>query len=130
MPDTNFITVLGASYYALTQIPNSLPKRLSTKLSASLSDLDFVHLNSNRISSEVRKVLRFPADNLRVGLQRSVEGLIQKKEDKESVRRESTVARKYFGNLVRESADITNGVRRVDLEGPVPGLSGLEEGEE
>lgn len=31
---------------------------------------------------------------------------------------ESEVARKYFGNLVRESHDVRTAVQRVDLEGP------------
>lgn len=42
---------------------------------------------------------------------------------------ESAVARKYFGNLVRESNDIRSRVERVDLEGPAPGIAAsYEEG--
>jgi mitofusin len=38
------------------------------------------------------------------------------------VQGESEVARKYFGNLVRESGEIKGRVERVDLEGPAPGI--------
>lgn len=43
---------------------------------------------------------------------------------------ESEVARKYFGNLVRESGEGKRGVEGVDLESVGPGAAGgYEEGE-
>jgi mitofusin 2 len=68
-------------------------------------------------------VLRYPAQQLAVGLQRGVEELQQKKEDVSKIKRESQVARKYFGNLVRESGEGRRRVEAVDLEGPLPGGS-------
>ncbi|TVY36597.1 Transmembrane GTPase [Lachnellula subtilissima] len=115
---------LAAAYYILSQIPTSLPHRLSTKIATQLQQIDYVHSNSDRISSSVRKVLRFPADNLRVGLQRSVEKLGSKREETRKIRGESEVARKYFGNLVNESGRVKHGVEGVDLEGPAPGVAG------
>lgn len=118
--------ILGMSY-AISQIPNSLPKRLSTKLSAQLAQLDYTHANSARISGEVRRALKYPADKLREGLQRSVENLVEQRRETVKVQTESEVARKYFGNLMRDSGDIRARVQRVDLEGPLPGAgAGLE----
>lgn len=68
-------------------------------------------------------MLRYPAQQLAVGLQRGVEELQQKKEDVSKIKRESQVARKYFGNLVRESGEGRRRVEAVDLEGPLPGGS-------
>ncbi|XMA15347.1 hypothetical protein WAI453_008138 [Rhynchosporium graminicola] len=116
-------TAVAATYYILLQIPHSLPQRLSSKISTQLADIDYVHSNSTRITSSVRKVLRFPADNLRVGLQRSVEQLGSKREETRKIRSESEVARKYFGNLVNETGRIRNTVDAVDLEGPAPGVA-------
>lgn len=118
------ITAALAISYTLQQIPTSLPRRLSAKLSAQLDALDYTHGNSLRISSEVRRALRYPADKLREGLQRSVEHLQEQKRETVKVQTESEVARKYFGNLVRESNDIRSRVNRVDLEGPAPGVAG------
>ncbi|GME28754.1 hypothetical protein GTA08_BOTSDO07928 [Neofusicoccum parvum] len=118
---------LGISY-ALQSIPKSLPRRLSTKLAAQLELLDYTHANASRISSEVRKALKHPADELRVGLQRSVEELQGKREKTTKFKAEAEVARKYFGNLVRESHDIRHSVERVDLEGPAPGVAAAYEG--
>ena len=118
-----FSIAVAATYYLLLQIPHSLPHRLTTKISTQLTAIDYVHSNSDRISSSVRKVLRFPADNLRVGLQRSVEQLGTKREETKKIRMESEVARKYFGNLVTETGRIRNTVEGVDLEGPAPGVA-------
>jgi mitofusin len=123
LPQTDPNLALAATYYVLSQIPHSLPQRLSNKIATQLQAIDYVHSNSDRISSSVRKVLRFPADNLRVGLQRSVEQLGAKREDTRKIRGESEVARKYFGNLVNETGRIRNTVEAVDLEGPAPGVA-------
>ena len=45
------------------------------------------------------------------------------------MRGESEVARKYFGNLVRDVREGRGVVENVDLEGPAPGVAGgYEEG--
>ncbi|KAF3804674.1 Transmembrane GTPase fzo1 [Colletotrichum gloeosporioides] len=113
----------AAAYYILNQIPNSLPHRLATKIAAQLEAVDYVHSNSNRISSSVRKVLRYPADNLRVGLEQSVKDLGQRREETLKVRQESEVALKYFGNLYRNSGQQRAVVQGVDLDAPPPGAA-------
>ncbi|KAF7547534.1 hypothetical protein G7046_g8976 [Stylonectria norvegica] len=113
--------VVAASAYVLQQIPNSLPPRLATKISTQLTDLDYVHSNSTRISSAVRKVLRFPADNLRVSLDQSVKDLGNKRDETIKVRGESERAARYFSNLVRDSEGQRNMVEGVDLDAPPPG---------
>ncbi|KAB8664827.1 hypothetical protein FH972_026251 [Carpinus fangiana] len=123
IPGLLLAAALGISY-AIASIPQSLPRRLSVKLSTQLATMDFTHSNALRISSEVRKALKIPADNLRVGLQRNFEELQNKQAETTRVMSESEVARKYFGNLVRNSAEIKQGVDRVDLEGPAPGIAG------
>lgn len=72
----------------------------------------------------MRKILRYPAETLRTGLQASVEELGKTREETRTVRQESEVARRYFGNLVRDSREGKTGVEGVDLEGGAPGLAG------
>ncbi|KAI1094390.1 hypothetical protein F5B19DRAFT_55361 [Rostrohypoxylon terebratum] len=110
------LAAVSAAAYVIQQIPNSLPHRLNSKISARLAEMDYVHANSTRISGSVRKVLRFPADNLRVDLTRSVEKLGKRREETLKIRGESEVALKYFGNLVRESAHQRSFVEDIDLE--------------
>lgn len=118
--------ILGVSY-TLSQIPHSLPRRLSAKLSAQLAAIDYTHSNATRISTEVRRALKYPADKLREGLQRNVENLQEQRKETTKVQNESEVARKFFGNLTRESREIRSRVERVDLEGPAPGIAAAYE---
>ncbi len=85
-------------------------------MAARLGELDYVHANGTRISGSVRKVLRIPADGLRVGLQHSVERLGARRDDTLRTRGESEVALRYFGNLVRNSAKQRAAVEAVDLD--------------
>ncbi|PKS13324.1 hypothetical protein jhhlp_000095 [Lomentospora prolificans] len=117
------VAAVAAAAYVLNQIPNSLPKRLQEKISARLAEMDYVHSNSSRIAGSVRKILRYPADNLRVSLDRSVKELGTRREETLKVRAESEVALKYFGNLVRKASAQRDAVDNIDLESPPPGAA-------
>lgn len=117
------VAAIAASAYVLNQIPRSLPQRLSTKISTQLAAIDYVHANSTRVAGSVRKVLRFPADSLRVGFQRSVEELGSRREETLRVKAESDVALKYFGNLVRASAEHRTKVESIDLDHNPQGIA-------
>ncbi|KAH7374670.1 transmembrane GTPase fzo1 [Plectosphaerella cucumerina] len=117
------VAALTASAYVVNQIPNSLPHRLSAKISTELAAMDYVHENSSRISTSVRKVLRIPADNLRVELEQTVKKLGERREETLKVRKESEVALKYFGNLVRNSGMQKRQVEAVDLDASPPGVA-------
>ncbi|KAH3913728.1 hypothetical protein HBH56_106930 [Parastagonospora nodorum] len=110
---------IGVSY-VLSSVPKSLPHRLSAKLSQQLAAIDYTHQNALRISSEIRRALKGPANDVRIGLQRNVEKLQNKKEQTTKFKAEAEVARKYFGNLVRSSNDLRQTVQRVDLEAAPP----------
>ncbi|KAK3692159.1 hypothetical protein B0T22DRAFT_5824 [Podospora appendiculata] len=122
------VAAVAATIYVLNQIPHSLPHRLNSKISTQLAAMDYVHSNSTRIAGSVRKVLRFPADSLRVGLQRSVEQLGTRRDETLRVRAESDVALKYFGNLVRNSAHQRQLVEAVDLDAHPPSVVGGDGG--
>ncbi|KAL1882761.1 hypothetical protein VTK73DRAFT_886 [Phialemonium thermophilum] len=124
------VAVLAATYYVLNQIPQSLPQRLSAKIASELAAMDYVHANSTRIAGSVRRVLRFPADSLRVGLQRSVEQLNSRRDQTLKVRSESNEALRFFGTLARDSARQRGQVESVDLEAhpPVAGAGGFVSG--
>lgn len=59
-----------------------------------------------------------------MGLQVSVEDLAKTRNDTRKVRKESEVARRYFGNLVNKSKGDRVVVDRLDLEGGAPGVAG------
>ncbi|CAK7236897.1 mitofusin [Sporothrix bragantina] len=117
------LAAIAATGYILSQIPRSLPHRLSSKISSRLAEIDYVHYNSARIAGTVRKVLRYPADSIRDGLNRSVDQLGTRKEDTLKIRAESEVALKYFSNLVVDSARQRSAVTALDLDTPPPGAA-------
>jgi mitofusin len=119
------IAAFAASAYIIQQIPNSLPPRLAVKISTQLAELDYVHANSSRITSAVRRVLRVPADNLRVGLDHSVKELGDRREETIKVKGESERAAKFFRVLARNSDNQRRRVEDVDLDAPPPGLETL-----
>lgn len=104
----------------IQQIPNALPVKLAAKISAQLADLDYIHANSTRISSSVRKVLRFPADNLRVGLDQSVKDLNHRRDEADKIRLESEEASRFFHELAGKSRFEQTAVEAVDLDAPQP----------
>lgn len=112
------IAAVAASAYVLQQIPNSLPPRLATKITQQLADMDYVHGNSARIASSVRKVLRFPADNLRVRLEQSVKDLGNRRDETVKTRAESERAASFFGELAFKSEMERSKVNDVDLDAP------------
>lgn len=69
----------------------------------------------------MRRVLRVPADNLRVGLDQSVKELGTRREETIKVKGESDRASKYFTRLVRDSEEQRNMVTGVDLDNPPQG---------
>ncbi|KAI9158951.1 transmembrane GTPase Fzo1 [Paramyrothecium foliicola] len=113
---------VAATAYVLQQIPNSLPHRLAEKISSQLAELDYVHANSSRISSSVRKVLAMPAETLRVGLDRSVKDLGERRDETIKVKAESERAARYFRTLANESAAQRTTVEAVDLDSPPQGV--------
>lgn len=116
----NLIAALTAAY-VLSQIPTTLPPRLSRKLAASLSEVDYVHSNSNRISAEVRRILRLPAGNLQTSLAQEVEDIGKRKNEVSKTKLESDSASKYFANLFRDSGENRTFVENIDLDAPLPG---------
>jgi hypothetical protein len=106
--------------YILTSVPKSLPHRLSAKLSTQLAAIDYTTSNALRISSEVRRALKGPANDVRIGLQRNVEKLQLKKEETNKIRAEASDAKKYFSNLFRQSSELRQTVQRIDLEAAPP----------
>lgn len=80
-----------------------------------------MHSNSNRISTEVRRILRLPAGNLQTSIAQDIEDIGKRKSEVSKTKHESEGATKYFANLFRDSSENRTSVENVDLDGPLPG---------
>lgn len=106
---------IGA-YVALSDIPNAVPRKLAKKIRQQLQDMDYIHANSDRIAKESRKVLHYPAQDLKVGFQRSIDKQHKSVEDRKQMKKDSETAAKYFGNLLREVKQEKTAISTLDLE--------------
>lgn len=61
-------------YYMVRESPKTVHKNIIKKIKSNLAADDYIHLNSLRISKEVRKVLNYPAKDVSVG----INGLIER----------------------------------------------------
>jgi mitofusin len=113
---TIVLVAIGAGYYILSDLPKAVPKKLAKKIRKQLEDMDYVHVNSERIANKCRKVLKFPVEDLRSGFQRGVEKQGKAVQERKQIKRESEVADKYFGNLLRNAKQQKAVLNNLDLE--------------
>lgn len=119
------LLVVGAAgtWFLITDIPNAVPRKLAKKIRKELEAMDYIHSNSERITKETRKILGFPAEELRGAFQRSIEKQGRTMQEKRKIEKESEIAVKYFGNLLREAHEHKTGVLKLDLEGPLSSVA-------
>lgn len=111
------LAVVAGGWYILSDMPKAVPRKLAKKIRKQLADLDYVHTNADRIAKECRKVLRFPAEDLRAGFQKSVEKQGKMVRERKETKKESEGAFKFFGGLLKEAREQKRAVSTLDLEG-------------
>ncbi|GAV50409.1 hypothetical protein ZYGR_0U02650 [Zygosaccharomyces rouxii] len=108
-------TVLGAAYL-VHDLPRALPQNLSLKYRKALQESDYVHANSERISKEVREVLRTPTREIL----KSCELVLEKKNgaqrELEKRRHDNTLSIKYLQQIHERAASQRKIVERINLE--------------
>ncbi|CCX10848.1 Similar to Transmembrane GTPase fzo1; acc. no. Q9USY7 [Pyronema omphalodes CBS 100304] len=120
------VATVGTGYYILQDLPNAVPRKLAKKIRKSLADLDYVHINADRIAQQCRKVLKFPTEDLRAAFQRGIEKQEKAVKERKQTQKDCDVADKYFGNLLRNAKQQRAAVSSLDLE-PHTILEGQQE---
>lgn len=106
--------------YIVYDIPYAVARNVSRKLRYELNKLGYVQLNANRISRECRKVLRYPAQDIRAEFQTTIEEQARKKEEYTKTARDIGDANKYFKRLHKEVVDQHKLVEKCNLESNLP----------
>lgn len=91
--------------YIVRDIPYAVPRNISKKLNQEITEMDYVNQNALRISKECRKVLRYPAQDVRSGFQSKLEGQARKKEEYTKTAKEVGASCKYFRRLHKDVVD-------------------------
>jgi mitofusin len=102
--------------YIVSEIPNAVPKNLTKKINREVQALGYVHSNADRISKECRKVLRYPAQDVRAGFQTDIEHQARQKEDFSKRAKDADEGFKYFSKLYKEAAHQRHVVSQCVLE--------------
>ncbi|KAK9471495.1 P-loop containing nucleoside triphosphate hydrolase protein [Dipodascopsis tothii] len=112
------LTVAGICgvVYLISDVPNVVPRKLARKLKDELEAVDYVHTNSDRISKECRKVLRFPMEDIRVGFQKVLDEVATQKTERTSQMEQAETASKYFAGLKKEARGNRSVIARMNLD--------------
>lgn len=102
--------------YVVSDIPYAVARNVSRKLRGELHSMGYVQVNAARISRECRKVLKYPAQDVRSEFQGKIEEQARKKEKFTKTAKEIEEAHKYFKKLHKEVVDQSKLVDRCNLE--------------
>lgn len=114
------IAIAGACgvVYVVSDIPNAVKKNLARKIDSEVQGMGYVHANALRISKESRKILKYPAQDVRSAFQTAIEEKTRKMEDYTKQAKKADESGRYFEKLKRESSEHRNVVTNIHLEIP------------
>lgn len=104
-------------YYLISDIPNAYPRKQARKLRKQVRDLDYAHVNADRISKECRQVLNFPARQVMNNFQTSIDKRNLEKENLEKEINDAELSRGYFLDMLDKIRRQQDTVKAIDLEG-------------
>lgn len=108
--------VLAGVAYVVGDIKYAVPRNVSRKLRAEMHEMNYIEQNAGRIARESRKVLKYPAQDVRSGFQSRIEEQARKKEEFSRTAKEVDSSYKYFKRLHKEVVDQHRLVDRCNLE--------------
>lgn len=108
-------SLLGLTYL-IHDLPRALPMNLSSKYKRKLQELDYIHVNAQRTSNEVRDVLRVPTREIL----RSCEIIMDKKQvtkkELESKKENNLLSIKFFESLYEGTMAQKSMVEEINLD--------------
>ncbi|KAK9318084.1 hypothetical protein V1524DRAFT_421973 [Lipomyces starkeyi] len=122
VPALGLVLVCGA-VYLVSDIPNVVPRKLAKKLKRELESVDYIHTNSDRISGECRKVLKYPAEDLRSAFQQLLDDKASQKNERTRQMSQAKESLRYFSRLYEDSRCNSGMISELDLEGVITGGS-------
>lgn len=106
-----------AIFYLISDIPNAFPRKQARKLRKQVYDLDYAHVNADRISKECRLVLNYPARQVMNNFQTSIDKRNIEKENLEREINDAELSRGYFLDMLSKIQRQHDAVEAIDLEG-------------
>lgn len=105
-----------AIFYLINDIPNAFPRKQARKLKRQVLQIDYAHINADRISKECRLVLNFPSRQVMNNFQTSIDKRNGEKENLEAEIKNAEISSGYFKTLLEQVKHQTSCVEEIDLE--------------
>lgn len=106
---------LGAAYL-VHDLPRALPENLSAKYKKKLLQNDYAHSNAERISKEVREVLRVPTREIVKSCELVMDKKLAAKREVEMKLDNNSLSIKFFGQLLERATSQRTIVERINLD--------------
>lgn len=105
-----------AVFYLVNDIPNAFPRKQARKLRKQVAEMDYAHVNADRISKECRLVLNFPARQVMNNFQTSIDKRSGEKEKLEKEIKDAEISAGYFKTMLTKIDRQQHIVEEIDLE--------------
>lgn len=105
-----------AIFYLINDIPNAFPRKQARKLKKQVAEMDYAHVNADRISKECRQVLNFPARQVMNNFQTSIDKRSGEKEKLEKEIKDAELSSGYFKALLEKIDRQQSFVEEIDVE--------------
>lgn len=111
------IGVAGFSiYYLINDIPNAFPRKQARKIKKQIQELDYSHVNADRISKECRQVLNYPTRQVLNGFQTSIDKRLLEKEKLEKQIKDADLSYGYFHEMLVKILNQKSLLALIELE--------------
>lgn len=105
-----------AVFYLVNDIPNAYPRKQARRLKKQVMELDYAHVNADRVSKECRLVLNFPARLVMNNFQTSIDKRSGEKEKLEKEIKDADISSGYFLRMLSQIKNQQTAVEAIDLE--------------
>lgn len=103
-------------YYLINDIPNAFPRKQARKIKSQIYEMDYAHVNADRISKECRQVLNYPSRQVMNNFQTSIDKRNVEKERLEKEIKDAEISHNYFLGLLDKINNQREFVNEIDLE--------------
>lgn len=107
----SIVGVAGLGLWIVHELPRTIPRALSRKIAFEIDEMGYVQHNADRIASESRKVLKFPAQDVRAAFQSQLETQTRQREECERALGSAASASKHFAEVQGASEILLTEVR-------------------
>lgn len=103
-------------WFLVQDIPNAFPRKQARKIRRQIVQMDYAHVNADRISKECRLVLNYPLRLVMNSFQTSIDRRGREKKQLEDEIGDAATSYKFFQMLIEEVGALKEELQQVDLE--------------